>query len=390
MPFCSVQSPRSVIIAAISLLAGLSAAGSFAATYPVTPEQRSTAERTAQLGVPLSELADNAPDTYTVKRGDTLWDISKLFLKSPWRWPELWGMNKAEIANPNLIYPGQVLMLVKVDGRARLQFGQDRTGGSAPGVVKLSPRVRSSALGQDAISAIPLHLIEPFLTEAVVFDTDQLDTAPRIVATPEARVLMTQGETAYARGDFGGATDFRIFRQATPLKDPTTGEILGYEGVYVGQAEVVAPATTQKDAKGHDEIVPATLKIRGVRQETGAGDRLAPAPSQDFATYIPHAPSKDIRGQIVSVYGEALNGATNQVVALNRGSQDGVERGDVLALWKDGRRTTDTTGKHSEDIKLPNTRTGLLFVFQTYKRVSYALIVKSEDTINAGDRFTPP
>jgi len=386
----SFRAPRSVIVAAIGLAAGLAAVGSQAATYPITPDQRATAERVAQIGVPLSELAENAPDSYTIKSGDTLWDISKLFLKSPWRWPELWGMNKAEIANPHLIYPGQVLMLVKIDGRAQLKLAQDRTGSSASGVIKLSPRVRASDVGNGAIPSIPLHLIEPFLTEAVVFDTDELDKAPRIVATPENHVLLTKGDLAYARGDFGGATDFRVFRKAVPLLDPTTHEILGYEASYVGATQLMAPAETRKDAKGKEEIVPATLKLLTLRQEAGVGDRLAPTPARDFVGYTPHGPDKDIRGQIISVYGEALNAGQNQVVALNRGSQDGLERGHVLALWKAGRTTVDDTNGRKTDITLPDTPSGLLFVFQTYRRVSYALIISASDSINAGDRFTPP
>ncbi len=385
--FDSFRAPRSVIVMAIGLLA---VAGSQAATYPVTPDQKATAERVAQLGVPLAELAQNAPDSYTIKAGDTLWDISKLFLKSPWRWPELWGMNKTEIANPHLIYPGQMLMLVKIDGRAQLKLAQDRGGSSASGVVKLSPRVRASDVGNGAIPSIPLHLIEPFLTEAVVFDSDQLDKAPRIVATPDNRVLLTRGDLAFARGDFAGATDFQIFRKAVPLRDPTTNEILGYEAAFVGTAQLTAAAETRKNAKGDEEIVPATLRLMTVRQEAGVGDRLSPTPQRDFVGYTPHAPDKDLRGQIISVYGEALNAGQNQVVALNRGSQDGLERGHVLALWKAGRTTVDDTGDRKTDIKLPDSKSGLLFVFQTYKRVSYALILTSGDAIRAGDRFTPP
>jgi LysM repeat protein len=131
----------------------------------VTPEWRDTANRVAQAGVPLADLAPNAPDSHTVQRGDTLWGISTLFLKSPWRWPELWGMNLQQIRNPHLIYPGQVLVLEKKDGRATLRVA---TGGEgAPtNTVKLSPRVRAELLENGAIAAIPLHLIGPFLTEA--------------------------------------------------------------------------------------------------------------------------------------------------------------------------------------------------------------------------------
>jgi hypothetical protein len=203
-----------------------------ATDYPVTSQQRGTAQKVAQDGVPLSELAPNAPDSHTVKRGDTLWDISKIFLRSPWRWPELWGMNLDQIRNPHLIYPGQVLYLDKTGGRARLRMGQAVGGGTE----KLSPRVRSSDIGADALASIPFGLIEPFLNEAVIFQGDELSRAPRIVATQENRVILGRGDTAYVRGDVSNGTDYRIFRQPKPLLDPTTKELLGYEAVYVGAA----------------------------------------------------------------------------------------------------------------------------------------------------------
>ena len=221
----------------------LSALGSALAAepkFPITPEERATAQQVAQSGVALSELAPNAPDTHTVQRGDTLWDISKLFLKSPWRWPELWGMNLEQIRNPHLIFPGQVLVLVKSGGRAMLRVGQ-AGGQPAEGTVKLSPQVRSELLSNGAIASIPLNLIGPFLNEAVVFDTDALATAPRIVATQEGRVLVSRGETAYVRGDLHGAHDFRLFRKPHPLLDPDTHEVLGYEARYVGTAEFLHP-----------------------------------------------------------------------------------------------------------------------------------------------------
>ncbi len=371
---------------ALALLAACGAAGA-AGSYPVTPEQRATADRVAQAGVPLAELAENAPDTYTIKQGDTLWDISKIFLRTPWRWPELWGMNKAEIANPHLIYPGQVLMLVKQDGRATLQLAREARDSSP--ATKLSPRVRSSAY-QNAIAAIPMHLIEPFLTEAVVFDSDALSQAPRIVATPAGHVMVTRGDMAYARGNLDQASEYRVFREAHPLKDPETGEVLGYEAPYLGTADLVARGGVEKDVKGREQPVPATLSLRSVRAEIGVGDRLAPVEQREFLRFVPHAPDKSIDGRIVSVYGEALNAGQNQVVSLNKGSMDGLERGHVLTLWKAGRQVVDRTAGRNEDIRLPDTRSGLLLVFKTYKRVSYALIVSAHDAINAGDRFSPP
>ena len=364
-----------------------------AASLPVTPDQRATAERVAQTGVPLSELAPNAPESHTVKPGDTLWDISGLFLKSAWRWPELWGMNREQIANPHLIYPGQVLVLVKVDGRARLQLAGSRDGSGLP-TIKLTPQVRSSAFDSNAIAAIPLTLIEPFLNEAVVFDDDALARAPRIVATTEGHVLLTRGELAYARSDMQGelseATNYRVFRSPRPLLDPSTREILGYEAPYLGAAELVRPGLTNTTADGKVEIVPATILIKTVRQEVGVGDRLSPVPQRTFDRYVPHAPATPIAGQIVSIYGEALNAGQNQIVALNRGSRDGMERGHVLALWQAGRTTVDKTAAKPEVIRLPDERHGVLFVFQVYTRVSYALIISVKDPVRAGDRFTQP
>jgi len=381
--------PAHISVLAACLTLATTSAWAQASTLPVTPEQRRVADQVASAGVPLSELAPDAPSSHTVVAGDTLWDISKLFLKSPWRWPELWGMNRDQIRNPHLIYPGQVLHLVKVDGRARLQFGQ-RVGDAPGDTVKLRPQMRISALDSNAIPAIPLHLIQPFLTDAVVFDADVLATAPRIVATQEGHVIVGKGDTAYARGDFGGATDFRVFRTARPLLDPTTKEVLGYEAPYVGTADLVRPAEDRQNAQGKVDIVPATLRIKLAKQEVGIGDRLVPAPQRNLDRYVPHAPDRPMAGQIASVYGEALNAGQNQIVALNRGSRDGVERGHVFALWRDGDAAVDRTQGRPQDIKLPDERHGILFVFEVYSRVSYALIISVKEPVKPGDKFTQP
>ncbi len=356
-----------------------------AVDYPITSQQRGTAQKVAQDGVPLSELSPTAPDSYTVKVRDTLWDISKLFLKSPWRWPELWGMNLDQIRNPHLIYPGQILYLDKTGGRARLRMGQ-AVGGND----KLSPRVRSSGLGADSLASIPFGLIEPFLNEAVVFQSNELDAAPRIVATQEGRVVLARGDTAYVRGDLSNGTDYRIFRQPKPLLDPTTRELLGYEAVYVGSAEYVKQGETRVDAAGKSEIVPATFTVTNVRQEAGVGDRLALVPTREYTNYAPHAPQGLMEGQIVSLYGDALTAGQNQVVALNRGARDGMERGHVLALIRNGARVVDKTDASRPTIKLPDERHGMLFVFRVFDRVSYALILSVKDPVSAGDRFAQP
>lgn len=372
---------RRGVRALVTLALAAAGTAAWAVNYPVTPQQRATAQQVAQAGVPLSELAPNAPDTYAVKRGDTLWDISSLFLRSPWRWPELWGMNLDQIRNPHLIFPGQILVLEKLDGRARLRVGQ----AVGNGTVRLSPKVRSSEL-IDGIASVPLHLIEPFLNEAVIFNSDELEAAPRVVAAQEGRVLMSRGDRAYVRGELGTQRDWRVFRNARPLVDPDTREVLGYEAAYVGAATYVRPGRTT--AQG--EIVPATVEVQSVRLEMGVGDRLAPQPPREFINYVPHAPQQPIEGRIVSIYGDGATAGQNQVVALNKGARDGMERGHVLALWSAGRVVKDTTSPDKATLRLPDERHGLLFVFRVFDRMSYALILNVKDPVVVGDRFTQP
>jgi LysM repeat protein len=369
--------------ATLLLAAGASAWGA-PGNFPVTPQQRSTAKQVAEAGVPLSELAPNAPDSHTVVKGDTLWDISKLFLRSPWRWPELWGMNLDQIRNPHLIYPGQVLVLEKVGGRARLRVAG---GEGTTGTIKLSPRVRSGPLDTNPIAGVPLHLIAPFLNEAVVFETNELASAPRIVAAQEGRVMMGRGDSAYVRGDLAGRRDFRVFRSAKPLVDPTTKEVLGYEAPFLGTAEFVRPGGT---AESTGQIVPDTFVLTSVKEEVGVGDRLAPTPPTEFSTYAPHAPEQPISGQVVAIYGDGLNAGQNQIVSINRGSRDGMERGHVLAIWRDGSQVVDRTDKSLPTLKLPDERHGTLFVFRVFERVSYGLILAAQEPVRSGDRITQP
>ena len=387
-PRRALPASRASAAALAALLAGALGAGAVhAADYPITPQQRSTAQRVAQDGVALSELAPNAPESHTVVPGDTLWGISGLFLRSPWRWPELWGMNLDQIRNPHLIYPGQLLVLDTSSGRARLRMGRAL---GPNGTTRLSPRVRSTDSGNAAIPSIPFHLIEPFLNEAVIFEANELDAAPRIVATQEGRVLLGRGDLAYVRGDLANQRNWRVFRQAKPLHDPTTKALLGYEAIYVGAAEYTRRGETRTDADGKVEIVPATFTITSVRQEAGVGDRVATVPPREFTNYAPHAPNAPIGGQIVSIYGDALTAGQNQIVALNRGAVDGIERGHVLALWSAGERVVDKTSDDRARLTLPDERQGTLFVFRVFERMSYALILTVNDPVKAGDRFTQP
>ncbi len=396
-----------VALAALVLVSGaLQGIPASAETYPITQAQKATASQVAQTGVPLSELAANAPDTYTIKRGDTLWAISGLFLKSPWRWPELWGMNLEDIKNPHLIYPGQVLYLEKKDGRATLRTKQSssESQSSATTTVRVSPRTRYETLTDDALPTLKNHLIEAFLAEPVVVDESELKAAPRIVATQEGRVLLTRGDRAYARGpgsnmlmDDPGKKqkEYRVFRDATPLKDPSTGEILGYEAQYVGKAKLMRSESTQestdKGGKPRTEIVPATIDIVAAKEEMRVGDKLLPEPGRQLLSYVPHAPQNQVQAQIVSVYGSAVvNAAQNQVVTINRGTRNGLEVGHVLAILKDGERMVDKTDAARPMLKLPDERNGLLMVFRTFDKVSYGLILDTSDGVKIGDRLINP
>lgn len=389
----------------VALAAVLAAPAAFGQNFPVTPGQRSTAEQVAQAGVPLSDLAADAPDQYTVKRGDTLWAISGIFLAKPWRWPELWGMNLSDVRNPHRIYPGQTLVLDKRDGRATLRVAQSE--GAAPTeTVRVSPRTRVEPLAGASVPTLNFHLIEAFLAEPVIIDEVALLQAPRIVAAPENRVLITRGDRAYARGlvptplklrTEGRADDYRVFRNARPLSDPLTNVVLGYEAVYLGKASLVRSESVQPvaSASGGEEsmVVPATIDIVSAKEEMRVGDRLLPEPPREFLNYVPHAPAPGLDGTIVSVYGDAVAIAgQNQVVVINRGAADGLEMGHVMAILKDGERRVDWSqpGERGTPIKLPDERNGLLMVFRPFEHLSYGLILEINDIVKVGDRVASP
>jgi len=394
--------PTSQALAALAVLAGLMAAPALAQNFPITPGQRSTAEQVAQAGVPLSELAPNAPEEYTVKRGDTLWGISGLFLTRPWRWPELWGMNMEEVSNPHRIYPGQQLVLEKSDGRARLRMRQSAEG-DQPETIRVSPRTRIELLPDTAVPALKTHLIEPFLAEPAIVDEQTLQQAPRIVAAGDSRVLITRGDRAYARGATatplkqqvaGRSDEYRVFRNAKPLKDPVTRAILGYEAQYLGKASLVRDETAEPAAPDGQQgaVVPATIDIVSAKEEMRVGDRLLPEPPREFQSYVPHAPAGPMAGTIVSVYGDAVSVAgQNQVVVINKGTADGIQNGHVLAILKDGERRIDKSqpGERTA-MKLPDERNGLLMVFRPFEKLSYALILEINDTVKVGDRVANP
>jgi hypothetical protein len=351
-------------------------------------------------------LKPDAPDRYVIVPGDTLWGISTRYTDSPWRWPELWGMNREQIQNPHLIYPGMVLLLDRARGTlsvagapSNAQAGtpgapsgaQAGTPSGAPagaqpsGTGRLAPRVRAESLSGEEIPSIPPSAIEPFLSRPLVIEPGGLDKAPTIVATEKDRVILSAGNTAYVRGIAeAGEETWYVYRQGPPLVDPDTQRTLAYEAIYLGTAQVTRPGN------------PATVVLTSAVQEVNAGDKLISAGPPQPMSYAPHAPAAQLRGRVLKIYGSVGRvgeAGPLQIISINRGRADGVEVGHVLALYSLGgtvRDTTKATSAPDAMIKLPEERAGLSFVFRVFDRVSYALVMHITRPISPLDAVRTP
>lgn len=318
-------------------------------------------------------IKSGAPARYTVVKGDTLWGIAGHYLNSPWKWPRLWQMNKADIKNPHWIYPGDVLVLTYVDGQPRLSLEK-----SGQGDVRLSPQVRMSDIDK-AISSIPAKAIEPFLYRPLVVDEDEFATSPRLIAGPEERMAFGTGDRIYANGVSAGGT-WQIYRASKPLIDPDTQENLGYEVMYGGDAVV--------DKLGSDV---QTMHITKVTSEILVGDRMVQAPKDQFVSYVPHSPDANIKGQIISVYDGVDGAAQYSNVVINRGRREQVEPGDVFSIYKNSKPITIVAADNTErQVVLPGIPIGKIFVYRVFDKVSYALVLESTDATGVGDVVAPP
>ena len=319
-------------------------------------------------------LKPDAPERYVVVPGDTLWSIAQRYTDSPWRWNELWNLNKDEIKNPHRIYPGNVIVL----DRARGQLVISDT-------VKLSPRVRAESTAKVAIPSISPAMIEPFLVRPLVVEPDGLDKAPIIVAAEESRVILESGNRAFVRG-MGDSkeTTWFVYRLGPALIDPDSKTTLGHEAIYIATARVTRAGE------------PAVIELTSVNREVGIGDRLVPAGKPEIPTYAPRAPASPIQGRIVSLYGGGtkLGEAGNQsVIAINRGKTQGVEVGHVLALHRPGAIVAEGPGSRAPagaPLTLPNERYGLAFVFRVFDRVSYALVMNISKPVHTQDLVQNP
>jgi hypothetical protein len=340
-----------------------------------------------------------------VQRGDTLWDISAKFLKEPWRWPQIWRLNKEQIRNPHLIYPGNVVRLDRSGPSLSLETPGRESTGKPGGTGRLEPRVRTEPLAVEAIPTIPYSVIEPYLSQPLVIERGGLDGAPRILATQEGRYNIGTGSRAYVTG-MGDAKEpiWQVYRPGGALIDPETNETLGYEAIFLGNARLTRLGN------------PATIQVVSSKREIGEGDRLLIAPQPQIFSYAPHAPEKPVRGRIISVYdgrtdarvdyyraGTAGNYLTVwetgplSIVAINRGARDGLEPGNVLAMYSSFTVTRDrSTGPfylgspRPVPVQLPEERYGLMLVFRVFEGISYALTLQAERQITVGDVVTQP
>lgn len=324
---------------------------------------------TAHEGSGGVALNPDHPEQYVVKRGDTLWDIAAMFLRDPWYWPEIWYANP-QVANPHLIYPGDVLTLVYIDGRPRIVL--ERGGGRD----RLEPRVRAEPL-EEAILTIPYDRIAAFLSRPAVLDRDTAENAPYILSSRRGHLVHGAQSEVYVRGgEFAVEQDYSVMRVGDRLRDPDTGDVLGYQGIYVGQGQVVRDGD------------PATLYLVSTEREALNGDKLLPVDLDAPPRFVPRAPEQAVDGSIIHVLdGVSLVGAY-QVVTLNRGASDGLAPGHVLAVWQAGQQTADRFG--GGKVQLPDEYAGYLMVFKTYEDLSYGLIMQAENEIRVLDKVRNP
>lgn len=361
------------------------------------------------------QLQKNHPERHVVVKGDTLWGISGRFLKDPWQWPKVWRMNRDQIKNPHLIYPGDVVVLDTSSGSPQLRLLNE--------TVTLEPGVRIEPLEKQAIFTIAPNIIGPFLSQPLLIENGKLDVSPRIIAGQENRVVLSPGTRIYINNiQEGEGTHWNIYRPGELLRDPDTAEVLGTEAIYLGDVDIARYGE------------PATGDIVRAKEEIFTKDRLVVSPDEFKSSFVPHAPESQISGRIIRIYGGVAEGGPNTVVSINRGKSDGLEEGHVLAISRYGRVIRDPEYKESAsnksvaeekklkelnfdvktdadgkkivnfakapaqtklvlkpgDVKLPDERVGLMMVFRTFDRVSYALIMSTTDAIYTADSVHTP
>ena len=353
------------------------------------------------------ELNDSYPQRHVVVKGDTLWGIASKFLKDPWQWPKVWQINRDQIKNPHLIYPGDVVVLDTSGTSPQLKLLRE--------TVTLEPGIIIEPTDRQAITTIPLNVIAPFLSQPLIIEKDTLAKSPRIVAGQDNRVVLSPGTRIYVNKiTEGDGINWYVYRPGVELKDPITQEALGTEAMYLGDAKITKYGE------------PATAEIVRSKEEIFTRDRLVPTGDIVETSFVPHAPEKQIYGRILNIYGGVAEAGPESIVSISRGSKDGLEVGHVLAINRFGRvikdpefdanskeakvlkeeykRVQSEAKKDPEkaaalaknpimepgSIKLPDERVGLMMIFRVFDRVSYGLVMQAAEPINKLDSVQTP
>jgi hypothetical protein len=343
-----------------------------------------------QADTKSADVKANAPEKYTVKKGDTLWDIANRYLKDAWRWPEIWQANQ-QIRNPHLIFPGDNLLLCHIQDRAVVAV--DAGGGcdevianltnkasvsGGNGQNKLSPQIRVEDLSV-AIPAIPLQAIRAYLSDSRVMGAEDFAKAPYVVSGESKRVIMGEGDKVYVRGtDMELGQSYGIYRKGVRYDDPDTKEFLGFEAEDIGAGKVTAVL---------DNV--STLELARTTQEVRIEDRIFASEARAVTPiFYPSNPEGVKQGRIVRIMSSLGSGGLNSVIVINRGERDGVKQGHTFALYQRGGLMRDRV--KDDLVRLPSERAGLAMVFRTFNKVSYAIILKASTTITVGDEIRPP
>jgi nucleoid-associated protein YgaU len=343
-------------------------------------------------------LKTDRPTEYTVAKGDTLWGISGNFLEDPWRWKEIWKGN-TQIANPDLIYPGDIIRLIFVDGKPQLvvnstaktnstttpthTFSGNSHNANAPlKTVKLSPKIRSSSI-KTAIPAIPLDRINTFLLRNRVVDTGVLNAAPHVLAGQESRVILSAGDNIYARGDFSKEINsYGLYRAGQSYIDPDTEEVLGVQAVAIGTAGI----RSIDGDKGSFTITRSTSEIR-------VGDRLLPHAEREItSTFFPNPPQNTVKGAIMNVETGVSQAGKLDIIAINLGAREELKQGHLLGIYKRGEKIRDrfAQNKTPKNIELPDERAGLILVFEVFEKMSLAIVLEADRGVVLQDIVSNP